>query len=83
MKQEINLILLLIFSLSIQLSLFAQNKYDVEYNFQVDKVLEERISSYSELENVFKYDTADTLKMMYLANKSKEINYLEGAIFCS
>ena len=81
MKQGINLILLLIFSLSIQLSLFAQNKYDVEYNFQVDKVLEERISSYSELENVFKHDTADTLKMMYLANKSKEINYLEGQSF--
>ncbi len=81
MKQEINLILLLIFSLSIQLSLFAQNKYDVEYNFQVDKVLEERISSFSELENVFKYDTADTLKMMYLANKSKEFNYLEGQSF--
>ena len=81
MKQEINLILLLIFSLSIQLSLFAQNKYDVEYNFQVDKVLEERISSYSELEDAFKYDTADTLKMMYLANKSKEINYLEGQSF--
>ena len=76
-----NITIALILCFGIHSLLFSQNKNSVEYNFQVDKVLEERITSYSELEDVFKYDTADTLKMMYLANKSKEITYMEGQSF--
>ncbi len=76
-----NITIAVILCLSIHSLLISQNKNSVEYNFQVDKVLEKRITSYTELEDVFKYDTADTLKMMYLASKSKEITYMEGQSF--
>jgi LytS/YehU family sensor histidine kinase len=73
--------ILLLLSISFQLTSIAQNKVDIDFNFQVDKILVEKPNSYSELEEAFKDDTIDTLKMQFLAQKSKEINYLEGESF--
>ncbi len=80
MKNLLKYIFLFLF-LSIQLHSPAQNKLDIDFNFQVDKVLSEKPNSYSEIEEAFKNDVGDTLKMNFLAQKSKEESYLEGESF--
>ncbi len=59
----------------------AQNKIAPDFNFQVEKILQEQPKKYSELEELFKNDMNDSLKMRFLEQKSKEINYLEGESF--
>ncbi len=80
MKNLLKYIFLFLF-LSIQLLSPAQNKLDIDFNFQVDKVLTEKPNSYSEIEEAFKNDVKDTLKMKFLELKSKEESYLEGESF--
>ncbi|MBT8393680.1 MAG: tetratricopeptide repeat protein [Bacteroidia bacterium] len=80
-KFRLNRVLLLILCVSIHNFLFAQGKVDPEFNFQVENIIDQRLIKYSELEDLFKDDINDTLKMQFFAQKSQKENYLEGEAF--
>ncbi len=61
--------------------MFSQNEIAPDFNFQVDNILRDQPKKYSELEDIFKNDLKDSLRMRFLEQKSKESNYLEGESF--
>ena len=71
----------LILSLSFLVMLNAQNKIAPDFNFKVDNIIKEQPKLYSELEDIFKDDLNDSLKMRFLEQKARPINYLEGESF--
>ena len=64
-----------------QTLLFSQNKISPNFYFQVEQILKERPKAYSELEEQFKNDMEDSLKMRILEQKSKEAKFIEGESF--
>ncbi len=67
--------------LSLPVILNSQNNITPDFNFQIENVIRERPKTFSELEELFKNDMTDSLKMRFLEQKSKETNYLEGESF--
>ena len=78
---KLKIIIALILTIGIQNFLFSQNEIAPDFNFQIDNILRDQPKKYSELEDIFKNDLKDSLKMRFLEQKSKEINYLEGESF--
>ena len=77
------LLLILIFSISWHTITNAQNTTQLDYNTLIDSIISKKLKTYPDLEKTLRNDKNDTLKMNFLAKKSKEANYLEGEVFAT
>ena len=59
---------------------FGQNNQE-DFNALVDRVIKEKPIDYPLLEKTFRFHKNDTLKMSFLVQKSKELDYLVGQSF--
>ncbi len=82
-KPNKRFLLILLFCISWFTNTSAQNTTQLDYNSLIDSIISEKISTYPDLESALKNHKSDTLKMNFLAKKSKEANYIEGETFAT